>query len=117
MSNEIAKHKQQSAEQEISAEVRIRILSDAAENGDSEAQYQLGLIYYSGTAVSSDHQRAWNWFKLADAKDHKMASYYHPTIWGGYVQSRGSMRSRWTGFIGVVNWDFILRSRVSVCVI
>ncbi len=39
--------------------------SAAAEDGDSRAQYQLGIMYYKGTGIPQDFVLAYMWFKLA----------------------------------------------------
>ncbi len=37
----------------------------AAEQGDAEAQYNLGLIYATGIGVREDHVQAYKWLVLA----------------------------------------------------
>ena len=35
------------------------------EQGDADAQYNLGTMYYSGRGVVQDHEEAVKWFRLA----------------------------------------------------
>ena len=41
-----------------------------AELGDSEAQYHIGIIYFSGFGVTKDEGRALNWFKKSAKQGH-----------------------------------------------
>ena len=43
-----------------------------AENGDEEAQYKLGCLYFQGVGIPTDYQKALNWFlKAAEQSDPK----------------------------------------------
>src|SRR4051812_41113944 len=46
-----------------------------AEQGDVEAQFQLGGIYYSGHGVTKDLGAAANWFRLAAEQGHVGAAF------------------------------------------
>ena len=35
------------------------------EDGDSEAQYQLGLAYYNGDGIKQNNSKAYYWFQKA----------------------------------------------------
>ena len=40
-------------------------LKEAAEQGDAEAQFKLGLMYHLGESVSQEYTEAVRWFRLA----------------------------------------------------
>lgn len=46
-----------------------------ADQGDAEAQYNLGVMYYDGEGVTRDYQQAFTWFKKAAAQGHAEAQY------------------------------------------
>ena len=43
----------------------------AAEQGDSDAQCNLGLMYYEGQGVPEDHEEAVRWWRLAAEQRHE----------------------------------------------
>ena len=43
----------------------IEQLRNAAEQGDREAQYLLGVMYYRGESVPQDYRKAAEWFRMA----------------------------------------------------
>ena len=45
----------------------------AAEQGDVDAQYNLGLMYANGQGVSQDHKEAIKWHKLAAEQGNALA--------------------------------------------
>lgn len=47
----------------------------AASNGDPEAQYLLGHLYYQGVVVDLDLEQAKYWFELASLQGHSKAQY------------------------------------------
>ncbi|WP_062151191.1 tetratricopeptide repeat protein [Beggiatoa leptomitoformis] len=47
----------------------------AAEQGHSEAQYQIGQLYYTGNGVGQSHDKAVEWFELA-AKQHNTQAQF-----------------------------------------
>lgn len=49
-------------------------LLQRAENGDAEAQYQLGMAYYNGEGVAKDDYRALDWFKKSAEANHAAAN-------------------------------------------
>ena len=59
----------------------------AAEQGDVEAQYDLGLYYYSGRGVKEDLVEAVKWYRMAAEQGHAEAQYKigwcysHSHIW------------------------------------
>ena len=46
----------------------------AAEQGQSEAQYELGVMYADGSGVPRDHSEAVKWCQKAAAQGHEKAS-------------------------------------------
>ena len=46
-----------------------------AEKGNAKAQYNLGIMYYSGKGVPRDPQEALKWFKLSASQGHPDAQY------------------------------------------
>ena len=55
-----------------------------AEQGDVDAQFKLGVIYYSGQGVPGDYVEALNWFKKAALRGHPLAQYNV-----GYMNEKG----------------------------
>lgn len=48
---------------------------DAAEKGDADAQYHVGLMYSEGLGITRDYGKALEWFYKAAAKEHAMAQF------------------------------------------
>jgi len=55
-----------------------------AEKGDRDAQFNLGVIYYSGQGVAIDYALALQWFKKAAFQGHSLAQYNV-----GYMYEKG----------------------------
>ncbi|HHI76044.1 MAG TPA: sel1 repeat family protein [Gammaproteobacteria bacterium] len=51
----------------------LAALRQAAEAGDAEAQYRLGMLYGNGEGVALDHARAEHWFSQAARQGHEQA--------------------------------------------
>ena len=47
----------------------------AADQGDSDAQYNLGVAYDEGEGVPQDHQQAVAWYRKAAAQNHVRAQF------------------------------------------
>ncbi len=47
----------------------------AAENGDRQAEYELGEFYYDGKRTERDFDQALKWFEQASLKGHAQAQY------------------------------------------
>ena len=62
----------------IDAEVKKN--QDAADKGDSEAQFQLAVINYKGQGVKQNFGEAIKCFKLAAAKGHTAAEFFLGTM-------------------------------------
>ena len=52
----------------------LREFRPLAEQGNAEAQFNLGIMYAMGTGVSANNVRAYMWFSLAKAQGYKNAS-------------------------------------------
>ncbi len=62
----------------------VQELRVIAEKGDVAAQFQIGLIYYSGQGGSRNYLEALNWFKKAALQGHPLAQYN-----AGYMYEKG----------------------------
>ena len=51
-------------------------LREAAEKGNAEAQFNLGLCYENGEGIQKDLQAAVNWYRQAAEKGNAEAQYY-----------------------------------------
>lgn len=51
----------------------IKAIKSLAERGDSEAQFQLGLIYATGEKVKKDYEKAFKWYLRAAENNHTEA--------------------------------------------
>lgn len=63
---------------EISADkrtFRTQLYYKRAQNGDADAQYQLGLAYLNGNDTIQDFEEAAKWFELAAESNHALAQY------------------------------------------
>ena len=58
----------------------LRLIRPLAEQGDANAQYNLGVFYDNGLAVPLDHVRAWMWFNLAAAQGKEGAAAFRDLI-------------------------------------
>lgn len=58
-------------------------LSKLAEQGDSEAQYYVGMMLNNGLGVSRDLPRAFEWFQKSAAAGDPLAAYKVGCFWGG----------------------------------
>ncbi len=73
----------------------LSIYTHAAEQGDAEAQYQLGEIYRKGTekGVSRNFKTAAKWYELAAKQAHAEAQYQLGEL---YAKGRGVKKNRKT---------------------
>ncbi len=46
-----------------------------AEQGDADAQFNMGVVYLQGLGVTQDYQAAFNWFKKSTEQKHAIAQY------------------------------------------
>lgn len=50
-------------------------ITKAANQGNAEAQYQLGLRYFNGKGVRRNYAKAAAWFRMAAEQGHTGAQY------------------------------------------
>ncbi len=55
---------------------QIIVIQEQAENGITDAQIDLGFIYYNGHGVSIDKSTAAHWFLKAAEQGHAYAQHY-----------------------------------------
>ena len=72
---------------EISKVENLKIL---AEQGDAEAQFNLGNIYYTGEGVTQDYELAFEWYQKAAHQGHTKAQFNLGTM---YYNGQGAPRS------------------------
>jgi hypothetical protein len=53
----------------------VRLYQESAENGNSDAQYKLGLLYLTGNGALQDFTEAAKWLKLAAEQGYALAQY------------------------------------------
>lgn len=53
----------------------VQLYEENAENGDSDAQYKLGLLYLTGNGALQDFAEAAKWLKLAAEQGYGLAQY------------------------------------------
>jgi uncharacterized protein len=53
----------------------VRLYEESAENGNSDAQYKLGLLYLTGNGALQDFAEAAKWLKLAADQGYALAQY------------------------------------------
>ncbi len=46
-----------------------------AEQGDADAQFNMGVVYLRGIGVTQDYQAAFNWFKKSTEQKHALAQF------------------------------------------
>ncbi len=54
----------------------IKWFTKSAEQGESDAQFSLGLIYYHGKGTTKNNQEAIKWFSEASSQGHSMAKHF-----------------------------------------
>lgn len=53
----------------------VQLYQESAENGDSDSQYKLGLLYLTGNGALQDFAEAAKWLKLAAEQGYGLAQY------------------------------------------
>jgi TPR repeat protein len=66
---------------------QISDLRRQAEQGDAEAQYNLGMLYYEGHGVTQDYATARHWWEQAAAQGNAWAQYRLGVL---YQKGRGA---------------------------
>ena len=59
----------------------VKWYEDAADEGDSQAQVELGYLYFTGRGVEQDFSGAFKWFKKAALNNYNMAQYNMGIMW------------------------------------
>ena len=54
----------------------VKLFRVAADQGDSFAQFNLGLMYYEGQGVTQDYKEAVKWLRLSADQGYASAQYY-----------------------------------------
>ncbi len=67
----------------------VRALRQAAEAGDADAQYNLGVLYVNGEGTPQDFDEAYRWYHLAAEQGHPMAQ---AVLGGMYFFGRGILK-------------------------
>jgi TPR repeat protein len=65
---------------------RQKLVQAAAEQGDAESQFSLGMDYDAGINIAKDAKEAFKWYLLAADQGHSLAQN---TIGGMYMEGRG----------------------------
>jgi len=77
-------------------EKALAIWAPAAESGDTDSQYGMGLLYSEGIAVPMDDAQALKWFGLAAGQGHGDAQYklgvMHANGWGVPMSEAEAMK-------------------------
>jgi TPR repeat protein len=75
----------------------MAVWAPAAESGDADSQYGMGLLYSEGIAVPMDDLQALKWFGLAAEQGHGEAQYklgvMHANGWGVPMSEVEAMKS------------------------
>ncbi|BCD61766.1 MULTISPECIES: tetratricopeptide repeat protein [Nitratiruptor] len=58
----------------------LPLFKELAKNGDGEAMYYLGMMYYEGWGVEKDQNKAVEWWKKANRRGNLDAKYMLQTI-------------------------------------
>ena len=56
-------------------ETSYKLFLPLAEQGDAEAQCNLGVMYYEGIGVPQDYEEAVKWYRLAAEQRHERAQF------------------------------------------
>ena len=62
-------------------EKAVKWYEDAANEGDSKAQLELGYLYFTGRGVEQDYSIAFKWFQKAALNNYNMAQYNMGIMW------------------------------------
>src|ERR1017187_2189205 len=75
----------------------ISSLEKQAQDGDIDAQYELGTSYSTGEGVSQDHSKAFRWLQQAAEGGHVLAQHRLGDAWyfGNGVSSNKKEAARW----------------------
>lgn len=75
----------------------VRLWQPLAEKGQVDAQYNLGVMYYSGDGVKQDYVEAAKWLRMAAQQGDKQAQYYLGSMYlnGEGVKQSESEAHKW----------------------
>lgn len=77
-------------------EKALKHFTNAAEQGNSDAQYKLGLLYFCGEGVPKDFVEAKKWFEKAYMNDNAAATYFLSCMYyNGDGTDVDKNKSRW----------------------
>ena len=81
----------------LSAQDDLDTVRQAADQGDAEAQYNLGVIYNNGEGVPKDDAEAVRWFQLAAEQGYAKAQFElgYKYRWGHGVPLDDAEAGRW----------------------
>ena len=74
-----------------------------AEQGNAEAQFNVGLMYYEGDGVEQDYAEAAKWFSKASEKGHPVAQFSLGVL---YIEGHEG----WEDYVQALMW-FMLAAR------
>jgi len=72
---EITTNTKTNMQQTDNRQFTVQLYYEKAHKGDTNAQYQLGVLYLNGNGAIQDFEEAAKWFKLAAEKNHMLAQY------------------------------------------
>ncbi|MDO8909262.1 MAG: hypothetical protein Q7W55_12290 [Pseudohongiella sp.] len=73
----------------------IRLFTESAEDGLEIAQYNLGVLYFSGRGVTQDFAQAFKWTRMAAEQGHTNAQYNLGTLYYNGLGVRSEIFKRW----------------------
>lgn len=75
----------------------VKLWQPLAEKGQVDAQYNLGVMYYSGDGVKQDYVEAAKWLRMAAQQGDKQAQYYMGSMYlnGEGVKQSESEAHKW----------------------
>lgn len=74
-------------------------LAMAAQNGDREAQYLLGLMYFDGDGVTQDYKEAEKWWLAAAQRGLKEAQYSIGVFYSGHGEAPASLVNKRLAYV------------------
>ncbi len=81
----------------VFADKKLDALKAKAEKGDASAQYDLGVLYYTGRRVSKDEVEALKWYRKAAEQGDFLAQYH---LAGMYYRGEGTPRD----YVEALQW-------------
>ena len=77
-----------------------------AQNGDTEAQYKLALLYYHGKGIKQNYKEAAYWFRKAGSNGHNKAKFYIASMFadGKGVLQDNRIAAEWYSIATASEW-------------